>query len=99
MQKEADSLASSMELELKGERQSGEQFKKFFETILNAKKSEEKAPPPPPPPSAPAPAPAPSYVIGGAALFGAPMSYMAQPPPPPGAAFAMNECADLMDEC
>ena len=90
MQKEADSLASAMELELKGERQSGEQFKKFFETILNAKKSEEKSHPPPS-------APAPSSVIGGAALFGAPMSYMAQPPP--GTGFAMNECADLMDYC
>ena len=50
--KEADSVASSMELAHKNLKQTGEQFKNFFETILNAKKSDSASshPPHPPPP-------------------------------------------------
>ena len=73
--KEADSVASAMELSLKNMKQSGEQFKSFFETILNAKKSDSAPSAPPPPP------------FPGSALFGgapppppmamAPMSFAA----------------------
>ena len=38
--KEAENIAKGMELALKNVKQSGEEFKRFFETILNAKKSE-----------------------------------------------------------
>lgn len=43
--KQAQALASSMELALKNNKQSGEAFKMFFETILNAKKTNNVPPP------------------------------------------------------
>lgn len=51
---EAQNLTASMLLPLKNYKQSGEDFKRFFETILNAKKIDQKPgyPPPPPPPMA-----------------------------------------------
>jgi hypothetical protein len=77
-------LASSLELPLKGIKKSNEEFKTFFETLLNAKKDQ-----PPPPSSIPYSAPG----LGGfgGALFSA-------PPPPQMAHFdlapQMEMCCD-----
>ena len=78
--KEADSVASTMELSLKNIKQSGEQFKSFFETILNAKESDSTPSAPPPPPPFP-----------GSALFGgAPLPPMAMAPMSFAANTALN---------
>jgi hypothetical protein len=72
LDKEAENLASALELPLKALKRSNEDFKQFFETILNAKKDQ-----PPPPPSQPS-------AFGGA--FGG--SAMYAPPPPMAMAFS-----------
>jgi hypothetical protein len=86
MEKDGKLLAQAMELEVRGRKQTGEEFKRFFETILNAKK---ESAPPPPPPSAPglfgAPPPPP-----GASFFGGYAS------PPPMACFSAQP---QMEQC
>jgi hypothetical protein len=99
LDKEADNLASALELPLKALKRSNEDFKQFFETILNAKKDQ----------PLPGAMQAQQLMMGGAfgaALYGAqgmppplamaPMSYSAMPQ------LAMDMCEAEMeyaDEC
>ena len=91
--KEADSVASTMELSLKNLRQTGEQFKSFFETILNAKKSDSGPVPPPPPATA---------SLFGALIGGAPVPQMnsyAMNRKNSDVCYAAEECALMEREC